>query len=455
MVVAGNPPPPHVAVFAFPFGSHLWQIYTLTRALAAAAPTAIFSLVSTAGSLAGLPRTAENIRFCEIEDGMPEGGAEAAKAGLVERVESFLAAAPGNLRASKEAAEAGAGGIPVSCVVSDAFIWEAASVAEEMEVPWAPVVASFPLALLAHLHTDNLRRRFGVEGQVMPAHADDLLDFIPGLATMRVRDLPEGVVFSGTDSMFAAHLYGMAQRLLHAPVVALAAITGLDPEADSHFHSKLNHPLLVAPLHLLSSPSSPLSDKELCLPWLDRRAPSSVAYVSFGSFSSLPLDELAELAHGLEDSGAPFLWSLKEEERTALPEGFVERTAARGKVVAWTPQVAVLGHPAVGVFVSHGGWCSAQESMAAGVAMIFRPVYGDQRMVARAVAASWGFGVNLEGEMTRVGLVGALNGVLKGKEGKKMRAKARDLKEMIEKAISAGGSSSENLKTLVEFVCRR
>ena len=41
-------------------------------------------------------------------------------------------------------------------------------------------------------------------------------------------------------------------------------------------------------------------------------------------------DELRELAAGLEASGAPFLWSLREDSWPLLPPGFLDRATSTG-----------------------------------------------------------------------------------------------------------------------------
>lgn len=72
---------------------------------------------------------------------------------------------PGNLKAGVEEAVRETGGVKVSCVMSDAFIWMAGEVAEEMAVPWVPLWTCGPAGLLVHLYTDEIRRRIGVLDQ--------------------------------------------------------------------------------------------------------------------------------------------------------------------------------------------------------------------------------------------------------------------------------------------------
>ncbi|KAM0005882.1 putative UDP-glucuronosyl/UDP-glucosyltransferase [Helianthus debilis subsp. tardiflorus] len=58
-----------------------------------------------------------------------------------------------------------------------------------------------------------------------------------------------------------------------------------------------------------------------------------------------------------------------------LPDGFLERTAEKGKVVGWVPQVKVLADVMIGGFVSHCGWNSLLESIWYGVPVVTWPIY--------------------------------------------------------------------------------
>ena len=119
-----------------------------------------------------------------------------------------------------------------------------------------------------------------------------------------------------------------------------------------------------------------------------------------------PPHELVAVAEALEESGFPFLWSLKEGLIGLLPNGFVERTKKHGKIVSWAPQTQVLAHDSVGVFVTHCGANSVIESVSSGVPMICKPFFGDQVVAARVIEDVWEIGVIMEGKVfTKNGLV--------------------------------------------------
>ncbi|XP_040381772.1 anthocyanidin 3-O-glucosyltransferase-like [Oryza brachyantha] len=465
----------HVAVVAFPFSSHAPKLLAVARALATAAPSVTISFLSTADSLARLPATAavvpgNNLRFVEMPSG---GGGEDDGEGTPawRRMEMFVEAAEGGgLKRALEMAGDEAGGARVSCVVGDAFM----SMAAEAGVPWVAVWTGGPCALLAHLVGDALREDIG-DGDY-GARGDELLTSYPGLGCYRVRDLPllggAGTSSGDMHRVMTLLLCRVAQRLPGAATaVAFNAFPGLfPPDVSAAIADALPNCLPIGPYHFLPGAAVALApdddDPHGCLAWLADRPACSVAYVSFGTVAAPPPDELRELACGLEATGAPFLWSLREESWPLLPPGFLDRaknSAGAGLVVPWTPQAAVLRHPAVGAFVTHSGWGAVVEGISGGVPMVCRPFLGDQHMNARAVARLWCFGTAFDGDgtgkplMTRGGVAEAVASLLAGEEeeARMMRARARDLQSRMVSAFELDGGSTKNFHKFVEIVCAR
>ncbi|KAJ7979495.1 UDP-glycosyltransferase [Quillaja saponaria] len=441
----------HVAVFAFPFGTHVIPLLRMVQRIAAAAPEVIFSFFSTAQSNESVfSRQIENnlgfknIRPYNVFDGLPEGYVPSGN--HTEPVALFLKAMPENFKSAMEIAVAESGR-KISSFLTDAFYWFAAEMAEEMHVKWVPLWTAAPHSLLVHVDTDIIREKISSVG----APKNRSLNFIPGFSAVSVADLPEGVV-ADIESPFATMIYKMGLMLPHATAVAINSFEEVDPVIVNELKLKFKRFLNVGPFPLTSPPPL-ISDEHGCLEWLDKYETASVAYISFGSVITPPPHELGALAEALEECKFPFLWSFRGKPEEKLPTGFLERTKTYGKIVPWAPQIQILGHASVGVFVTHCGWNSVLESIIGGVPMICRPFFGDQRLNTRILESVWGIGMGIENQViTKNGAVKALELILSCEEGKKMREEIGKLKGPAMKAVEYNGSSTENFKTLVEIV---
>lgn len=160
---------------------------------------------------------------------------------------------------------------------------------------------------------------------------------------------------------------------------------------------------------------------------------------------------MVALAEALDETNTPFLWSIKEDDsKMHLPQGFLETRNANGsgKVVPWAPQLQVLDHFAIGVFVTHGGWNSVLESIGAGVPMICRPFFGDHQMNTWMIERVWGIGVRIAGgSFTKHGTRSALEQVVLHS-----RSPNEALKELACMTVGPNGSSTQNFKTLISII---
>lgn len=286
----------------------------------------------------------------------------------------------------------------ITAFLTDMLCPAALAVGKDMGLPGYVFYTSSLMSLLSLLYTPELART----------------------TTCECRDLPEPVVLPGCVPLHGADLVDPVQNRSD-PVYQLLIDLGLNYLLAEGFiintMDALEHETLVAFKELSDKgvypPAYPVGpftrrpcpdseeDNHSCLRWLDNQPNGSVLYVSFGSGGTLSTEQAAELAAGLEASGQRFLWVVhhpSDKDSSAgylgsatddadplgyLPEGFIERTNGTGLLVPlWAPQVEILNHAAVGGFMSHCGWNSTLESVAAGVPMVAWPLFAEQRLNA-------------------------------------------------------------------------
>jgi UDP:flavonoid glycosyltransferase YjiC (YdhE family) len=218
-------------------------------------------------------------------------------------------------------------------------------------------------------------------------------------------------------------------------VLAIRSCVEWEPETFRLVAPLLGKPVL--PLGLL--PPSPdggrrraagSSEDDATLRWLDAQPPSSVLYVALGSEVPLSVEQVHELALGLELAGARFLWALRKPTGTAalddnpLPPGFQDRTSSQGLVtMGWVPQLSILAHAAVGGFLTHCGRNSLIEGLLFGHPLVMLPIVGDQGPNARQMEAKK-VGLQVardedDGSFDRHGVAAAVRAVMLDGEARK------------------------------------
>ncbi|KAJ4912315.1 UDP-glycosyltransferase 71B5 [Raphanus sativus] len=202
----------------------------------------------------------------------------------------------------------------------------------------------------------------------------------------------------------------------------------------------------------------------------------SVVFLCFGSFGGFNEEQTREIAVALDRSGHRFLWSLRRGASNVLkeglgdyanleeilPEGFLDRTSGRGKVIGWAPQTAVLAKPAIGGFVTHCGWNSMLESLWFGVPMVTWPLYAEQKVNAFEMVEELGLAVEIrrfikgdlfEGTMETVtaeDLERAVRRVME--EGSDVRNRVEEMAEKCHVALMDGGSLKVALRKFIQDV---
>ncbi|MBA0666117.1 hypothetical protein Goklo_002568 [Gossypium klotzschianum] len=343
---------------------------------------------------------------------------------------------------------------PVAGLISDST-WEFTdSIAKSLQLPRFVLrtnnISSFlALAALALLQ----------EKGYLPIQESQEEKPVIELPPLKVKDIP---VFKTQD-----------QEGLHQTIAALVeqtkSYTGLiwnsfeELEHGSLTDFRHNFPVPIFPIGPLHKyfpvPStSLLSQDQSAISRLNKQAPKSVIYVSFGSVANIEKSEFVEIAWGLANSEQPFLWVVRpgsvigSEWLEPLPKGFMEEIKERGHIVKWAPQQEVLAHSAVGGFWTHCGWNSTLESICEGVPMICHPCFGDQRVNARYVSDVWRIGVHLENKVDRFEIAKVVRKLLVEAEGHEIRDRILQFKKMANQSTQQQGSSYRSLESLVSLI---
>ncbi|XP_051182922.1 hydroquinone glucosyltransferase-like [Lolium perenne] len=340
---------------------------------------------------------------------------------------------------------------PLAAFVPDIFCSEALLVAGDVGVPGY-------FFLPSNLNWLALERRFvELHRGLPPGEYRDFpedVEFAEGVSLHRT-ELP--VVFRNSNSLDFQRLLVSSRRYLLADGFLVNTFDEMEPalvEAFKVAAEQGTFPPVFAtgPLIRPSKQEPDVDDRHcLCLEWLDRQPIGSVVYVSFSTLGGLSLEQTTEVAAGLEGSGQRFLWVVRMpnlalpaaadgDPLALLPEGFLERTAARGlAVTAWTPQVRVLSHPATAAFLSHCGWNSTLESVQSGVPMVTLPMGADQTMNAAILEEKLGMALRPsareDGIVGREEIATAVKELLV--EGERRRDARRRAGEMQQAAVSA------------------
>ncbi|KAF7123423.1 hypothetical protein RHSIM_Rhsim12G0070600 [Rhododendron simsii] len=247
----------------------------------------------------------------------------------------------------------------------------------------------------------------------------------------------------------------------------LNSFDGLEGEYLDHLRKEMGHGRVwgVGPLSVVGGDEAVgrVNPDQISgggvLSWLDGCPDGSVVYVCFGSQKLLKRDQMEALASGLERSGIRFVWVVKSAsaQQTAngygvIPDGFEDRVSGRGMVVkGWAPQVLILSHRAVGGFLSHCGWNSLLEGVAAGVMILAWPMEADQFVNARLLVEDTGAAVRVcEGADSVPDSVELAQTIAESMSGNTaQKVKAKHLRDKAIEAVKVGGSSWKELEALV------
>ncbi|EPS69765.1 hypothetical protein M569_04999, partial [Genlisea aurea] len=293
--------------------------------------------------------------------------------------------------------------------------------------------------------------------QLSNGYLDSVIDWVPGInGGVPLKDFP----FINTvdpDDILLNFVIDEVESIPGAKGLILNTFADLERQVLDALLEMMPPPIYtVGPLNLYRLPddspvrgieSSLWKEENDCVEWLDGRATGSVVYVNFGSNATVTAEQLAEFAWGLAGSGCPFLWAIRPDivfgDSPSLPPEFLLAVEDVGMLTSWAPQEKVLGHRAVGVFLTHSGWNSTLESITNGVPVICWPFFAEQRLNCRFSCGEWGIGVEIGDDVRRGEVEAAVREAMGGgQKGKSMAEKATEWRNAAVAAVSPDGGDS-------------
>lgn len=210
----------------------------------------------------------------------------------------------------------------------------------------------------------------------------------------------------------------------------------------------------------------------LCMKWLDAKPEKSVMYVAFGSQYTPSVSQTKQLAMALEASGKFFIWVVRPpsslvadsnfKEKEWLPKGFEDRIRDNKKgllVQQWAPQMEILSHKSISLFLSHCGWNSVLEALSNGVPILSWPMSAEQpynaKMLEEEIGVAIGVANGSDCEVKHEDIVRKIELAMNETEkGMNMRGKACEVKEMIKYASGdrKNGVDGSSVKAMDDFL---
>ncbi|XVF83818.1 hypothetical protein PTKIN_Ptkin16aG0523700 [Pterospermum kingtungense] len=361
---------------------------------------------------------------------------------------------------------------PVDCIIGDGILGFVLDVANELGIPIINCCTIGACYLWSNYSIPDM-----IEAGELPIKGSEDMDrpitAVPGMENfLRCRDLPS---FCRARNMSDSTLlrYGtVTRKSVTAYGLILNTFEELEGPILSQIRDKCANIYTIGPLNEHFKIRLSLENDELsqssncfwevdrsCMSWLDKQPNRSVVYVSFGSIAVMSDEQILAFWHGLVNSKKRFLWVVRPNSVAGqgfpgddhTPEELVEGTKERGYIVGWAPQEEVLGHQAVGGFLTHSGWNSTMESIVAGVPMLCWPYFADQQLNSRFVGEVWKLGLDMKDAYDRHIVEKMVNDLMVEKRDELVKSAAAMAKSA-KQCVAVGGPSYCNFDRLIEDI---
>ncbi|XP_062153406.1 UDP-glycosyltransferase 83A1-like [Alnus glutinosa] len=360
---------------------------------------------------------------------------------------------PGGVEELIKGINASNGDENITCIVADGVLGWAMELANKMGIRgvmyWCVAAAVFAL----QMSVPNLIHDGILDADGFSTKKVERIQLSPGIPAIETSNLPWAAMPMADPSKQKILFHFMTRNMEPCKLAdwwLCNTAYELEPASVALFPKLLP----IGPLLENDQTGQFRQEDSSCLSWLDRQAPCSVIYISFGSVANLDPVQFQELALGLKLTNRPFLWAVDQRNIDRAKNEFPDESeGACTKIVDWAPQTKVLAHPAVACFISHCGWSSITEAISNGVPFLCWPLFLDQFLDKSYICEEWKVGLGFDQ---------AENGVvLRGEVAKKVeqllsnesiRARALELKETMLKTTAKGGQSSKNFNNFVKWL---
>ncbi|KZV29553.1 anthocyanidin 5,3-O-glucosyltransferase-like [Dorcoceras hygrometricum] len=356
----------------------------------------------------------------------------------------------------------------IRAFVIDFFCNSAFEVSKSLNIPTYFYISSGGYGLCVFLYFPTIHETFREDIGIQNKFFE-----IPGCPRIHSSDFPNGMHFR--ERKVYKNFLDTAVNIGRSDGIIVNSFDELEPKAKDAMikglctpNSKTPPVYFLGPLIPESNSNNGATEHE-CMKWLDLQPTRSVVLLCFGRRGLFSVEQLKEMAIGLENSGHRFLWAVRsppgnhrsppQEEPDILPQGFLDRTRDVGLVLkSWAPQKEVLSHESVAGFVTHCGRSSVLESLSFGVPMICWPLYAEQKM--NRVFMVEDMKVALRLDMADDGFVSAaelekrIRELMESENGNQVRKRAAEMRNAGNAATEKGGSSVVDLDKFISNCCQ-